>query len=354
MLASVPAVKGAKLSSRTKHSRRDPMRLLALLLVQCTYMANIPCPGWTTDPVPLELNSAEKRLKFYLGSPGCLENHGGKREPSIRFPEGWSIDDAYNSRYACDYEGPLRAALVRAGLEGRVAVMAEGDLRGRPDMAHALVKNRVQGSTEGTIIRCMGERRHWDRVREYHNWKSHDPSFVSKCPAVVWRGTTTGAAEWCGSRFKLVEEWFDRTPEVDVGFSFICQGKDAFDKYVKGPMRPEDMVKYRYIVSARGNDKDSGLNWKLCTNSVVLMCPPETTSWLMESLLEPWVHYVPLRPDFTDLQERVRWCEGHLDACAKISENARTYMAQFMDEERERELENAVLRHHCDQVRLSG
>ena len=230
--------------------------------------------------------------------------------------------------------------------------MAEGDLRDRPGVPYALVKNRSPGCSEGIITRCLNLERHWGGVREWHAWKIHDRKFGSKQPAAVWRGTTTGWPEWAGSRFSLVEKWYERSSTIDVGFSDICQGKDAFRKYVKGSMSREDMLKYRYIISVRGNDKDSGLNWKLCSNSVVLMCPPETTSWLMESLLQPWVHYVPLRPDFADLQERVEWCENHLSACTKISENARRYMAQFMDEEREKKLENEVLRHHCAQASL--
>ena len=326
------------------------------LLLANAMMAKMPCPCWTTDPVPLELKSAEARLQFYLGSENgsttLIESEPGRREPVVFFPEGWSVHDPHNSRHALFYEAPLKAALARAGLEGRTAVMAEGDLRDRPSVPYALVKNRSQGCSEGTIIRCMSVRRHWEGVRECRAWKRHDPKFESKRPAAIWRGTTTGRPEWSGSRFKLVEEWFDRTPETDVGFSHTGKGKDRFEKYVKGRMSREEMLKYRYIISARGNDKDSGLNWKLCSNSVVLMCPPETTSWLMESILKPWVHYVPLRSDFKDLQERVKWCENHLGVCAKISENARRYMAQFMDEEREKKLENEVLRLHCAQASL--
>ena len=321
-------------------------------------MTNIPCPCWTTDPVPLELKSAEARLQFYLGSGNgsttIIESEPRRREPVVFFPEGWTVRDRCNSDHAHIYEVPLKAALARAGLEGRAAVMAEGDLEDRPSVSYALVKNRSQDSSEGIIVRCMNLRRHWEAVLEYDYWKKHDPKFESKRPAAIWRGSTTGDPRWPGARFTLVKKWYERAPAINVGFSSICQGRDAFEEYVKGPVGPEEMLKYRYIISARGNDKDSGLNWKLCSNSVVLMCPPETTSWLMESLLRPWVHYVPLRSDFDDLQERVEWCENHLDACSKISENARRYMAQFADEEEEKKLENEVLRRHCLQVSLSS
>jgi hypothetical protein len=38
-----------------------------------------------------------------------------------------------------------------------------------------------------------------------------------------------------------------------------------------------------------GNDVASGLKWALFSQSVVLMPPPNHTSWAMEELLEPWV-----------------------------------------------------------------
>ena len=48
----------------------------------------------------------------------------------------------------------------------------------------------------------------------------------------------------------------------------------------------EEILKYKYIISAPGNDKDSGLQWKLASNSIVLMPKPLTESWFMESKLE--------------------------------------------------------------------
>jgi Glycosyl transferase family 90 len=54
-------------------------------------------------------------------------------------------------------------------------------------------------------------------------------------------------------------------------------------------------------------DAGTGLKWALFSNSVVMMTPPKYTSWAMEELLEPWVHYIPLNEDLSDVAEKMKW-----------------------------------------------
>jgi hypothetical protein len=60
------------------------------------------------------------------------------------------------------------------------------------------------------------------------------------------------------------------------------------------------MLSYKAIIMVEGNDVASGLKWALLSNSVVLMSRPTVTSWAMEELLEPYVHFVPLASDLDD------------------------------------------------------
>jgi Glycosyl transferase family 90 len=69
----------------------------------------------------------------------------------------------------------------------------------------------------------------------------------------------------------------------------------------------EDMLSYKAIIMLEGNDVSSGLKWALYSNSVVLTQTPTKTSWAMEELLEPWVHYVPLADDLSDVEEKMQW-----------------------------------------------
>ena len=103
------------------------------------------------------------------------------------------------------------------------------------------------------------------------------------------------------------------------------------------------MLKYKYIVSVEGNDKDSGLNWKLNSNSVILMAKPRITTWLMETTLLPDVHYVLLKDDYSDLKEKYIWCEKNKDKCKEIIKNANKFMQQFSNEKKEQEIEEAVI-----------
>ena len=58
---------------------------------------------------------------------------------------------------------------------------------------------------------------------------------------------------------------------------------------------------------------------------------PTFVSWFMEDHLEPYIHYVPLSPDFEDLETQYEWCLNNPDKCETIAKNGTKYAEQFMD-----------------------
>jgi hypothetical protein len=73
----------------------------------------------------------------------------------------------------------------------------------------------------------------------------------------------------------------------------------------------EEMLQYKAIIMLEGNDVSTGLKWALYSNSVVMAQTPTRTSWAMEELLEPWVHYIPLNDDLSDVEEQMQWILDH-------------------------------------------
>ena len=65
----------------------------------------------------------------------------------------------------------------------------------------------------------------------------------------------------------------------------------------------------------------------LLSQSVVLM-PRELrfTSWFMEDLLEPYVHFIPIESDYSNIVEQVQWCESNLKDARRISERATLFV----------------------------
>ena len=59
------------------------------------------------------------------------------------------------------------------------------------------------------------------------------------------------------------------------------------------------------------------------------MPTPQTETFYGEGLLVPYVHYVPLRDNMSDLMEQIEYCEARLEVCATIAKNAREYAAKF-------------------------
>ena len=204
---------------------------------------------------------------------------------------------------------------------------------------YCIVKNRTNlTGNKSILLKCLNEKRHWSI-----NVKNIDISYHKKKTKVIWRGVSTGNPKNISSRFTLVEKWFNKNPNLNIGFNMIVQNKDNYKKYVKNNLTRKQLLTFKFILSVEGNDKDSGLNWKLNSNSLVLMAKPTKFSWLMEDNLVPNVHYVLLKDDFSDLEEKFKWCKNNPNKCKEIISNANNYMKKFKNKKQEEQLEKRIL-----------
>ena len=99
---------------------------------------------------------------------------------------------------------------------------------------------------------------------------------------------------------------------------------------VGGKVKIDTLLEYKGIIMIEGNDVASGLKWALLSQSIVLMPIPKHTSWCMEELLEPWVHYVPLDDFATNVEERMQWVVDHDEEAQRISERATLWMEDLV------------------------
>eukprot|EP00978_Attheya_sp_CCMP212_P039412 scaffold204569_cov53-Attheya_sp.AAC.2 len=80
----------------------------------------------------------------------------------------------------------------------------------------------------------------------------------------------------------------------------------------------------------KGNELASGLAWSLLSKSVVFMQTPQYTSWLMEESLEPWVHYIPIAKELTDLEEKMKWVMEHDTEARHIAERGTLWVYDLL------------------------
>lgn len=196
------------------------------------------------------------------------------------------------------------------------------------------------------ILQKLDINRHWGYLNQV---KHNDIKFNKKNNKIIWRGGTTGLRSNKGSRYILVSKYFDSN-FADVGFSDVFNDKKQYIVYKKNKIKLKEQLKYKFIISCEGNDVASGLKWQLYSNSVCLMTKPLIESWAMESKLEPFVHYVPLEYDYSDLKQKYNWCLKNLNKCEEISKNATKYIEQFLNYDNENKIQNNIMKKYFENI----
>lgn len=177
--------------------------------------------------------------------------------------------------------------------------------------------------------------------REYPKIESID--WNSKIRKAVFRGATTGAGvtSETNQRLKALDLSMNRPDLLNVGITSwnFRPRKYEGDPYLRTIERQtypkadklslQNQSDYKYILTLEGHVAAYRLSYELSTKSVILLANSKWKMWYYK-FLKPYVHYIPVSEDLSDLGQQIQWCENNDLKCEKIALNAKIFYDLFL------------------------
>jgi hypothetical protein len=189
---------------------------------------------------------------------------------------------------------------------------------------------------------CLVPDLYYTRNHGYEDFLPHEvPDWSSRQSRVFWRGTTTGELYFTREslldlpRYRLCKAAKMLGDVADVRFYNVVQTRDNERDAVVEHLTQNDMLgdwaeidqfaRYKYTIQIGGNATSWGLAQKLRLGCCVLFVEGDWVNW-QERELVPWVHYIPVSADVSDLADRVNWCINNDFAASTIASQARNFV----------------------------
>lgn len=187
----------------------------------------------------------------------------------------------------------------------------------------SIVKSRpLCEGNENSVVLNMDKIRHFTFVKD-------SKKFTEKSNLVIFRGKVAGKE----CRVRFLEKFFNH-PMCDLGD--VSKSQKVPDEWKTGKKTIREHLDYKFIMALEGNDVASNLKWVMSSNSLAVMPRPTCETWYMEGKLIPNYHYVEIKPDYSDFEERINYYIAHPDEAQKIIDHAHEWVAQFRNKKREK------------------
>lgn len=210
-----------------------------------------------------------------------------------------------------------------------------GDVTAVPDSPRFVKSRPIATHNDNAVLLKL------NRVRHF-NFVSDDLAFEDKLDKAVWRGKC-----FREPRKSIVRDLCGN-PRLDVGQT--DEKKKHHPDYRPFLTIPEQL-RYKFVLSLEGKDVATNLKWVLSSNSLCFMPKPRYETWFMEGRLLPAWHYVQLKDDCSDIEEKIDYYSRHTDEALEIIKNANRHVEQFRNRRRERLISLLVARKYFE---LSG
>jgi hypothetical protein len=114
-------------------------------------------------------------------------------------------------------------------------------------------------------------------------------------------------------------DYFGMTKRVPEKFAFIETEK--FTPDMKNYLSLLDFKrKFKYVIDLPGHTYSTKSYWMLFLKRPMFYVEPnQKFAW--EKQLKPWVHYIPVKRDFSDLEKHYDWAQANPDKVNTISSN---------------------------------
>lgn len=184
----------------------------------------------------------------------------------------------------------------------------------------AITKSRpVAGANENSVLLKLNKVRHFTFVND-------TIPFLSKKNMLIGRAVVRRE-----HRIRFYQMYFNH-PLCNLGQ--INKGSTT-DQWIKEKLTIDEHLKYKFILCLEGNDVASNLKWVMSSNSLAVMPKPKFETWFMEGTLIPNHHYVMIKDDYSDLEERLTYYINHPDEALRIIQHANAYVQQFKNKKQE-------------------
>jgi hypothetical protein len=201
---------------------------------------------------------------------------------------------------------------------------------------------------EGTMAVLWPQPYHMRLVRM---GMTDEQKWDEKTSCVVFRGAMSGplasGPRLSGktSRLQIVVRW--AKPEynswADVGITSVPDSVSRDSAYatdapmltscMRSHLSTKQLMSNRYILCIEGADVSSGFGWALASNCVPFHPYPFAFEVRYFNGLKPWVHFVPLALDGSDLKSAFEWCEANPSCAREIAAAGRMHMDAMVDPE---------------------
>ncbi len=160
-----------------------------------------------------------------------------------------------------------------------------------------------------------------------------------RIPKLYWRGTVAG---WkSNSRGRVVilgrlhphlidalpqrlvnDAWTESVPESQGGWT------DFSDSMRRGsPGNATEVFSYKYVINTHGNGNDWSNRFRSLLSTGAAVFKQESSLYeFWEWGLKPWVHFIPVRRDLSDLPELLQWAQQHDSEAKKIADAGLRYV----------------------------
>ncbi len=165
-------------------------------------------------------------------------------------------------------------------------------------------------------------------------------SWKNKQEIAFWRGGTTGNGpyqmdNWFNhprSKLALLTKYYPDL--IDSGFTTYAGVEPLVKQEMENNLTSvswtvhKDHLKYKYLVVPDGNTCTYPRYYLgLFSNSAVIKQDSDQIQWFYRAL-EPFVHYLPVENDFSNLPEQIQWARENDDKMKCISKNATEFVNQ--------------------------
>ena len=211
--------------------------------------------------------------------------------------------------------------------EARIAYIP-GDVYFTPSYP-AIVKSRLlKDDNETSVVLKLDKLRHFMFVND-------TKPFSEKKDQAIFRGKIRLSR----NREQFLSMYFG-SAICDCG---IVDKDTRHPEWITPKKTIREHLDYKFIMALEGNDVASNLKWVMSSNSIAVMTRPTCETWFMEGTLIPNYHYIEIKDDLSDLEERLNYYIAHPAEAQQIIDHAHEYVRQFFDTRRERLIQLLVM-----------